>query len=426
MRLISSLCIALIAASAANAAVYYVATTGLDTNAGTSALPWATLQKAVDTIKPGDTAFVMPGTYAGFRIENSGTAALPKTIRAMATLSAMVNRPGPRNKHTSNIEMEDFSVTTGYWIIDGFDVYASPKYGIDLRHTTTVQVRNCRTRNSKLTGIFTAFSDHVVIQTNESASNGEHGIYTSNSGDYPTIRSNRIHHNYAAGIHMNGDVTAGGDGEISFAVVEKNTIYENGKGGGSAINCDGVEDSIFRNNLIYNNHASGISLYAGDAARGSSRNKVYNNTLVMPSDARWAINIPPSAAGKPNPTDNHIFNNIIYSAHTWRGAISIYSPTAPGFESDYNTVVTYFSIDNAGNHIPLSTWQSYGFDRHSRIATPDQLFVNAAAFDFRLKAGSPAINQGTSLDLDVPTDIVNVARPQLGSFDIGAYESQTP
>src|SRR5207244_2669214 len=110
------------------------------------------------------------------------------------------------------------------------------------------------------TGIFTAFSNHPVIQNNVSYSNGEHGIYHSNSGDYPTIRANQIHHNHAAGIHMNGDKSQGCDGIISFATVEKNVIFENGLGGGSGINCDGVDSSTFRNNLLYANHASGISL----------------------------------------------------------------------------------------------------------------------------------------------------------------------
>src|SRR4030095_1808114 len=143
--------------------------------------------------------------------------------------------------------------------------------------------------NSAVTGIFLSFSYHPVIQFNESASNGEHGIYQSNSGDFPTIRGNNLHHNSAAGVHMNGDRNfTPGDGIISFALVEKNVVFENGAGtGGSGINCDGVSDSRISDNLLYNNHASGISLYATDGSEGSSRNKVYNNTIVMASAGRW-------------------------------------------------------------------------------------------------------------------------------------------
>ena len=403
---------------------FYVAPTGLDTNPGTYASPWATLQKAVDIIKPGDVIMVLPGTYAGFRIENSGTVAAAKKIRALTPLTVVVNRPGPRNRHSSNIEVENFSAAVSSWIIEGFDSTGSPRYGFDLRNTSGVTVRNGRARNSVLTGIFTAFSEHVLIEYNESNNNGEHGIYHSNSGDYPVIRVNRSHHNRAAGIHMNGDLSMGGDGMISFALVERNTIWENGAGGGSGINCDGVEDSVFRNNLLYSNHASGISLYTGDGARGSSRNLVYNNTIVMPADGRWAVNIPPSAKG--DPVGNRVFNNILYTPHTFRGSVSVAGPAVSGFVSDYNVVVNQFSVDAGKNKVSWAQWKAYGYDTHSLMATPAQLFVDPAVGNYRLKPGSPAINKGAFLDHDVPQDTQGVPRPQLGAFDIGCFESMVP
>ena len=59
--------------AAAFGATYYVATTGNDSWPGSEAEPWATLQKAVDTIAAGDTAIVKPGTYAGCRMRSSGS-----------------------------------------------------------------------------------------------------------------------------------------------------------------------------------------------------------------------------------------------------------------------------------------------------------------------------------------------------------------
>ena len=47
-------------------AVYYVATTGSNGNAGTSAAPWQTLQYAADRVAAGDTVVVRAGDYAGF------------------------------------------------------------------------------------------------------------------------------------------------------------------------------------------------------------------------------------------------------------------------------------------------------------------------------------------------------------------------
>src|SRR6185436_2358594 len=104
-------------------------------------------------------------------------------------------------------------------------------------------------------GILTGFSDDILIENNVmSRSQAEHGIYVSNSGDRPVIRDNVVWGNYANGIHMNGDLSQGGDGVISGALVERNVIYENGRGGGSGINGDGVRDSRIQNNLLFDNH----------------------------------------------------------------------------------------------------------------------------------------------------------------------------
>src|SRR5438309_3637692 len=210
----------------ARANTFYVATSGNNANPGSQGQPWLTLQHAVDSINPGDTILVESGTYAGCRIGHSGQQGALCTLKANSGASVLVNSPGPVNRHSSNIEVELFGDTVRYWVIDGIESANSPRYGVDVRITDFITVQNCYVHGSALTGIFLAFSDHPLIQNNESAFNGEHGIYDSNSGDYPTIRGNRSHHNHSAGIHMNGDRTqTPGDGIISFAVVERNTIY---------------------------------------------------------------------------------------------------------------------------------------------------------------------------------------------------------
>lgn len=413
----------LLACPACLAGTFYVATTGSDGGSGSSSTPWATLQHAVDTIGPGDTILVESGTYVGCRIGNSGLQGNVKTLKTAPGAHVLLNAPGPGNKHNSVLEVENFSATVKYWVIDGFEIANSPKYAVDIRVTNSITVQNCTVHDSALTGIFDAFSDYPLIQNNVSYNNHEHGIYHSNSGDYPTIRGNQIHDNTSAGIHMNGDSSQGGDGIISFATVEKNIIWRNGTGGASGINCDGVDDSIFRNNLLYSNFASGISLYAIDGAHGSSRNLVYNNTIVMAASSRWAINIPKSS-GKPSPTGNQIMNNILYDPTAPHGSVLTYGTAVSGFESDYNVVVNRFS-DNGGNTtITLSAWQHQTKqDLHSILVTdPTTLFVNFAGNDFRLKAGSPAVNAGKTLS-QVTDDINGVARPQGGAYDIGAYES---
>lgn len=50
-------------ATALHSAEYYVAKNGLDTNPGTLALPWKTIQKAATSLQAGDTVFVRKGVY---------------------------------------------------------------------------------------------------------------------------------------------------------------------------------------------------------------------------------------------------------------------------------------------------------------------------------------------------------------------------
>ena len=53
--------------------------------------------------------------------------------------------------------------------------------------------------------------------------------------------------------------------------------------------------------------------------------------------------------------------------------------------------------------------------------TADPLLVDPALGDFRLQAGSPAIDAG-STNPDVTDDYVGTSRPQGAGYDLGAYE----
>lgn len=62
--------------SGAAPTIYYVATTGSDSNAGTQAAPFRTLNRGVSVLTPGDTLRVGAGTYDETLIDNipSGTS----------------------------------------------------------------------------------------------------------------------------------------------------------------------------------------------------------------------------------------------------------------------------------------------------------------------------------------------------------------
>jgi parallel beta-helix repeat protein len=424
-------------------ASYYVATTGNDTDplGGSSTHPWRTIQKAVDAVGVGDTILVRPGSYAGFRIGKSGTQTSRNVIKAENPDSRpVITSPGPVNVHSSSIELEKFDDIVSDWTIDGFEVSNAPSGGIDLRHTDRVIVRNCYVHNSgsgnfrNKTGVFSAFSDHLLIENNVSASNPEHGFYLSNSGDFATVRNNISHHNASSGIQFNADRSQDypdghKDGRMVSNLIEKNVIYENGLAGAAALNMDGLFDSTIQNNLLYDNHATGISLHGLDAP-GSSNNKVYNNTVIQASDAiaRWAFSArkefdDPTVCSECGPQNNVLENNIFLNPGP-RGAIDVWDPSALS-ASDYNVVKDMFNKDDGNtSNITLAQWRALtGFDTHSVISDPAAVFVNPSANDYHLAAASPALNMGVNLAPEVVTDLEGRSRPQGTGYDVGAYET---
>ena len=408
-----ALVVAPVGARSAQGETYYVATTGTDApGCGTAGSPCRTIQYAADLAEQGDTVLINPGTYTGgITVETDGTAGEPITFQANGAGVVIEGSGGERDAF--------FITWADYIVVEGLTIQHAERAGMRIDNSHHVTVRDCTFADNGTWGLFTDFSDYTTVENCESyGAEDEHGIYISNSSDYPTIRGNRLHHNNGCGLHMNGDISMGGDGIISYALIEGNVIYENGDGGGSGINMDGVTNSLIRNNLLYDNHASGISIYQIDGGSGSHDNRVLNNTVIMPSDGRWGINIPNT-----NDTNNKLFNNIVYNYHGWRGSITIGSPTLSGFESDYNVLMDRFSTDDGDTRITLAQWQALGYDAHSILAAPAELFVDASADDYHLKAGSPAINAGTLLG-DVTDDLEGNPRPVGATHDAGAYEYQ--
>jgi parallel beta-helix repeat protein len=408
---------------------YHVANNGDDGSDGSEGSPWLTIQYAVDNVQPGDLILVHAGTYAGARIELSGTAVAPITLRANNGETVLINRPGPNNKHDSNLELETWEgdETVAYWVIEGLEVADAPNWGIDMRGSDVAHSHHITIRGNSVhdngwdggtTGIFAAFTDDVTIEANESYHNGEHGIYVNNSSDRFTIRGNTVHDNANSGIHLNGDLESGGDGVMTDGLVENNIIYNNGAGGGAGINMDGVSSSIILNNLLYQNHASGIAIFQENGAECSQNNRIWHNTILMPDDGRWALII-----AAPDCINNQLYNNIFYSDHSFRGSINLPAASVTGLESDYNIVVDRFTTDDGDTILTLADWQALGYDAHSFTAVPSQLFANPAAQDFHLFAGSVAVDNGRSLPTTI-TDLEGHPRPVGDGPDSGAYEFQ--
>ena len=392
---------------------YYVSKDGKDSNNGFNINnAFLTLQKAANTVSAGDSVIVLNGNYAGFDIRTSGMQNSPIVFKAL-NQNVVIDQPNYKTNDGINIENADWVV------IDGFEVINQPRAGIRAAVSDFIVIKNNYCSQNNYWGIFTGFTNNILIENNIcSYSVQQHGIYVSNSGDRPVVRYNECFGNNGCGIQLNADVSQGGDGIISNAVISGNILHDNGTGGGSAINLDGVQNSVIYNNLIYNNHATGIALFMIDGAEGSRNNKVYNNTIINPADARWAMLINNGSTG------DTLYNNIFINHHNFRGSISVDASSINNFFSDYNIVVDRLSNNDGETNMSLADWQKLGYDLHSRLAAPeDRLFVSSALGDFHLIAGAQAINTGTPLVSNIVlNDINDISRPQGNGFDIGAYE----
>lgn len=398
-----------------NATNYFVSTTGNNSNTGlTLANAFLTLQHAANQVVAGDTVFVADGTYpVGFDHRSpSGTASQPIVFKTLGS-NAEITGSGPIRNDGINIENVDFIVIDGFRVIQ----MPFPGNGIRLVHANNCVVRNTFCDGNGERGIFTGFTDDILIEHNICINSvDEHGIYVSNSSDRAIIRYNECYGNNNIGIHLNGDLSAGGDGIMSDIQVYGNILHDNNAAAG--INMDGLENPIVYNNLIYNNHnAQGIALFQGNGAIPTRGAKIFNNTIIVPNDGRWGIHL------KDGCNENtQIYNNVIINQHSFRGCITVENTN--NFTSDYNIVNDKMSTSGDGSRISLAAWQALGFGQNTQLADNlTAIFVDAANNDFHLLNGSQAIDAGTNLVSSiVGIDLERNARPTGVGYDIGAYE----
>jgi hypothetical protein len=400
--------------------VYYVDPSGSDSNPGSQASPWLTLQHAADSVQPGDAVVVHAGHYTGFQISTGGTASAP--IVFGGDPGTVIDQSDGESGRASGID----GVNVEYVTLQGFTIapqsndsawYACIRMGGQPSawvHGNIVQNNTCTMRdvsspNSDAMGLYSSWQDGIIVRDNEVTGTNDAPIYMANSQRNYIVRCNDISQANGLGIHNNGDVSQGNPGINTNALIENNVIH--GLQTGQAISCDGVQNSRIQNNVIYDVPSKGISLFVTDAADGSKNNIVVNNTIYT-ANGGHALRLAQTSTG------NTILDNILLSAGSSGASYDADSSALPGTVSDYNVTMDSFYVD--GNPVTLSSWQTnQSLDAHSFIATAAQLFVGAMTDDFHLSATSPAIGKGTTED--APTLDFD-GNPRGSSIDIGAYQ----
>jgi hypothetical protein len=410
---------------------FYVSPTGNDSNNGSSGSPWRTLQKASDMAQPGQTIVIRAGNYNGFAVSRSGTSTARITFKADP--GVVINTPSA----VGGVDAGIVGSGREYITIEGFTfqpLSGQSQWDAAIRFnggsTSGVHRLGNIYRNNvaklRVGGdladtyyhtFYASWQDGILIEGNAVQDGYNSGIYVANSSKNYVVRGNSVSGVGGNGIHNNGDLSAGSPGINRFATIEGNTIFNVGFGmGGQAISFDGVQDSVIRNNLLYDIHAKGISLYNSNGAAGSMRNTIVNNTVIMASDGYTPLRI------NHNASSTTVFNNIFIAASSTAPWTDSEESGLSGSKFDYNVT---FGVAMVGG-VKRNDWKSsYGFDTHSISSTPALLFVNPAADNFQLLATSPAINIGTASfnGKSAPVnDILGNDRPFGGLYDIGAFE----
>ncbi len=410
---------------------------GDDTHDCTAAAPCRQIGRAVALLGAGDTLVIGAGDYERFTWRGArGREDAPITLFAEAgAVVRGVDGCGRRDRSCRDAVLIDRGE---HVVVDGLGATGATRAGLAVELSRHITVRNGVFVDNGRWGIFSSFVDDLVVEHNEAAaSRTEHGIYASNSGDRTIIRGNWVHDNRACGIQINADWSVKDpddaypgevDGITTGALVEGNIVFRNGRGGGAAINLDGVQDSVVRNNLLFANTASGIVAYGdedgvedmskddGDGRQGPRGMLIVHNTVVQAPGARAALLFRYSVG------PNTVNNNILY--HPDGPSILIGGgQDAQHLDSDYNLVgrVDVDGHATDGGLVDLGAWRERGKDRHSLAAADSpELFVSAC--DFTPAPSSPVRDRGVAVDA-AETDLRGQTRPRGAAPDLGALEA---
>jgi hypothetical protein len=414
MRALAVLLLAI--APGVGATTYVVAAAnGSDDNPGTEAEPWATLQKAAATVVAGDTVEIRAGNYAGMNLElKSGAPGTPITFRNFAGEEPVVDAEGPQANVAINVD------SCSHVVIEGLRVAAASNYGFRVVGGGFVTLRGNVVQGALRSGVFAGVVDDLLVEDNLVVDSVEDaGVQLSTEGDRVVVRRNVLLGN-AGGIRFTAESGLGETGLFRDSLVEANRVKPKDGTPAAALTLGGFQNGAVRNNLFYDVPRAGIVVWKDVAAGASTGNLFVHNTVVLTDTGDWAMYLLEGSTG------NVLRNNVLYNANTSTsfGTLLAGNDSLTGLDSDRNAVVDRFGTTDGmvDTVLSLAQWRSQtGQDLSSILADAQDLFVSPDTDDYRLRAGSPAIDTGESR-IEVTDDIDGLPRPEGNGWDIGAYE----
>jgi hypothetical protein len=349
------------AAVRAGAIDLYVSPGGSDTDTGSAAAPFRTIQRAANAATPGTTVHVTPGTY-------------PETI--ISTISG-----------TSAQRIAFVSDTK--WAAK---IIAPP----DSRDTILWQAKG---RFTDIVGFEFSAAGSPVVRT---------GIDLS--GGYSSARNNRLHHignlplecgsNIGAAISAASDPVADG-----HAGITGNVVHDIGQDASCSIHGIYLATSgVIKNNLLHSIGWGAIHLWKDNRNIQVANNTVFNSLYGIVYGTG-------DQAHSASPADYiDVSNNIIYD-----NTIGIRNGDL-GTLGTHNTFTNNLVFNNATN------WYTSTPHTGDVVANPQFVnYIRTGGGDYRLEKTSPAIDKGAPGSAP-PIDLDGTPRPQGNGPDIGAFE----
>ncbi|HEY2858696.1 MAG TPA: choice-of-anchor Q domain-containing protein [Terracidiphilus sp.] len=420
---------------------YYVSGSGSDSADGLSAATaFLTLQHAADQTQPGDTVYVMDGTYknscAGCNVLDIAT---PGTAEAWITYKAY---PGQTPAISFNGWAGIFLHPSAAYIeVNGFTVIGNnanvtlagalaqsttnpdPAYNgncvsVDGRNSTSntpphhIRILNNTISECGGAGVGTAWTDYVTIAGNTIFNSAWYSIYGASaistwenwSADTSTgykmfITGNRIYSNSELVPVAGGNPPQITDGEGIIVDSTRNSEYNPTDDPLPAY----AGRTLVANNVLYGNGSAAIEAFQSDHV-DVVNNSTYANVTNPPLSGRGEMFLNQTS-------DVNVFNNIFFSASGQNPVTSVPGSTA-SILLDYNL---YYNGAISGD---------VAAGAHDLFSDP--LYThpsNANLMDVLLSvsASSPAIGSGTS-NLAPSTDFAGNPRPGAKGFDRGAYQ----
>ncbi|MBO0995185.1 right-handed parallel beta-helix repeat-containing protein [Bacillus sp. SD088] len=429
----------------------YVAVNGSDQYDGTKSNPFRTLAKASAEAKAGTTVFIRKGTYhEKFVVKHSGTKAKPITFKAYKNDKVVLSGKSLKdvegdtslvtinNKNyitISGLTIQDLTTDLTDETVMGLYVTGSSSHiTLENNHVQRIKthaddgnghgiavygtgpMKDINILNNIVEDLQLGFSESLVLNGNIDGFKvknnlvrrndnigidliGYEGTSTNKKNDYVrngVVKDNKVHEISSYGNPAYGkDYSAGGiyvDGGKNI-IIEKNTIY----------NCDiGIEATSehsgkyaehinIRDNIIYNNFYTGISIGGYDEKRGGTIHSTISQNILYRNDTKG---LDGGQLLLQHDTKNNVIERNIVTAGPSRLLIANYFTSNQAnklqknvFHKEKGKTGIWVWKEEEYTSFPEFKNASKSDAKSSYI---DPKYENEHRYDFRLKKDSPA------------------------------------